>query len=311
MTQQIMSLSIPVFPRLLKVEPTNACNLKCVMCPRNVSTYPIGYMKFKLFKKIVDQCKGKQTLIHLFFLGEPLLHPQLYDMLFYASSKNVSVGITTNGTLLNEENAEWLLKYSAGVTVSVDGVDADSYEKIRVGADFNKVLQNVECLCRVAENVTPKKPVKIVTIVPDDDSEAVEYILKVLSLWKNSDLRISPIQRQKHPDTFWIKNGQNIPVNIPKKIERKKVCRDGLTGLVIRWDGKITFCCGDINTEISLGDANYDKIEEIWNSPSLWDIRKKIITLDFDSIVACKKCTVMYKSRSLEFPADHDMGKLQ
>lgn len=72
------------FPTVFYIEPTNDCNLSCIMCPRKKSRKEVGYMSFDLFRHVVDQLADRniaQLSLHL--TGEPLLHPRIVAMVRY------------------------------------------------------------------------------------------------------------------------------------------------------------------------------------------------------------------------------------
>ncbi|MCK4825545.1 hypothetical protein KA005_57890, partial [bacterium] len=79
------------FPFIVLVEVTNDCMLGCIMCPRSESKKNIGYRRFDLFKKIVDECSSRRSLGCLTFsgMGEPSLHPQLIEMSKFPKSKGI------------------------------------------------------------------------------------------------------------------------------------------------------------------------------------------------------------------------------
>ena len=100
------------FPLHLDLDPTNACNLKCTMCPRThylnnglTNWAPggkIGFMDFALFCRIIDQAADNGVYsIKLNYLGEPLLHPRVVDMVAYAKARGLEVMMNTNATLLS------------------------------------------------------------------------------------------------------------------------------------------------------------------------------------------------------------------
>jgi cyclic pyranopterin phosphate synthase len=82
--------------------------------------------------------------------GEPLLDPRAADMVAYAASLGIDdLALTTNGTRL-EECAEALAR--AGLqrlTVSLDSLDADRFERITRGGDLARVLAGIEAARRV------------------------------------------------------------------------------------------------------------------------------------------------------------------
>jgi MoaA/NifB/PqqE/SkfB family radical SAM enzyme len=95
------------FPTVFYIEPTNDCNLSCIMCPRKKSRKAVGYMSFGLFRDVVDQLSRRniaQLSLHL--AGEPLLHPRIAEMVAYAKGSGLrTVRFATNATLLNENLA--------------------------------------------------------------------------------------------------------------------------------------------------------------------------------------------------------------
>ena len=97
----------PAGPEELFVELTNACNLRCVMCPRTSSSRKVGFMEPALFRKIVDEAAHFSFCLLLpHGMGEALLHPRWQDLVGYASDRGLSpIWILTNGTLLDEAKA--------------------------------------------------------------------------------------------------------------------------------------------------------------------------------------------------------------
>ncbi len=94
----------------LMVEPTNHCNLRCVMCPQaGKMTREIGYMEFSMFRKILDQSAGCVKTMQLFHSGEALLHPRIFDMISSTAAKGIYTLINSNGTLLDESKSRAVL----------------------------------------------------------------------------------------------------------------------------------------------------------------------------------------------------------
>ena len=80
------------------VEITNRCNLACAFCPgtrREART-----MTVEEFARVLDRLRGSVEYVYLHVMGEPLLHPQLAELLALALARGMRVCITTNGTLL-------------------------------------------------------------------------------------------------------------------------------------------------------------------------------------------------------------------
>ncbi|MDD6467707.1 MAG: radical SAM/SPASM domain-containing protein [Erysipelotrichaceae bacterium] len=80
------------------VEITNQCQLNCSFCPK--SKREIQWMQWEQFQMIVQQIVPFTDMIYLHVMGEPLLHPQVIEMIRYANQRGLMVGITTNGLML-------------------------------------------------------------------------------------------------------------------------------------------------------------------------------------------------------------------
>jgi len=128
------------------VEPTNACNLECRTCIRNVWDEPSGWMTDSTFECIVKGLRDFSPTPTVFFggFGEPLAHPNIVEMVAQVKALGASVELITNGTLLTEYLSRQLIK--AGVDVlwlSLDGATPESYADVRLGAALPEVIDNM------------------------------------------------------------------------------------------------------------------------------------------------------------------------
>ena len=89
------------------VEITNVCNMHCSFCIQNQRIQ--HFMTLDEFKHIIQEIKPFTNMIYLHVLGEPLLHPLLFDFMQIANEHGLYVQMTTNGTLL-EQRLEGLCK---------------------------------------------------------------------------------------------------------------------------------------------------------------------------------------------------------
>ncbi len=88
-----------LFPQTtLQIEPTRRCNLNCKICIRPNLNETTASLSLKDFRKVLDSSNLRHVALHGW--GEPLLNPELFQMVKYAESKGVSTELTTNATLL-------------------------------------------------------------------------------------------------------------------------------------------------------------------------------------------------------------------
>lgn len=89
------------------LEVTNVCNLDCVFCPKNAR--PKRMMSREEFDLLTDRLQGEVQFLYFHLMGEPMLHPELPDLVRMARSKGFVPVLTTNGTLLADARAEALI----------------------------------------------------------------------------------------------------------------------------------------------------------------------------------------------------------
>jgi radical SAM protein with 4Fe4S-binding SPASM domain len=158
-------------PTYIQLEPVGQCNLRCQMCPIQFRTDgpphgPPAFMDFDLFTRIIDDLPTLREL-HLQGLGEPMMHPRFFDMVRYAVEREVVVSTNTNGTLLNERRAEQCVTSGLETLhLSLDGASAETYERIRERAHFDRVLRNLGHLLRARDGHGSDRPrLRLVMVV--------------------------------------------------------------------------------------------------------------------------------------------------
>ena len=131
-------------PSKLFVEVTSRCNMSCAMCVKQTSggADPEGDLSMPLFRALAPAFPGLDAFI-LNGVGEPLLHPQLEEMIRAARERMPTegwVGFQSNGLLLTDARAVSLA--SAGldrICFSIDGVSPETFRKIREGGEIEGV----------------------------------------------------------------------------------------------------------------------------------------------------------------------------
>lgn len=149
-SQDTLVLSRPLHTiARVNIELTNQCNLNCRTCMRNTWDETAGFMSANVFSRILNAIKTMDPVPMLFFggFGEPLLHPDLLDMVQTAKSAGARVELITNGTLLDDRMAISLLALQLDrLWVSLDGANPDCYADVRLGATLPLVIDNLKNL---------------------------------------------------------------------------------------------------------------------------------------------------------------------
>lgn len=139
-------------PSLMEFEMTNKCNLECAMCNGENSNlirknrekappYPMMYDS-GFVQQLKPFIPGLQEA--RFVGGEPFLEPlymEMWEMIASLNPKTL-ISILTNGTILNERIKDFYRNHHVGISFSIDSVQKETYERIRVNAHFETVMSN-------------------------------------------------------------------------------------------------------------------------------------------------------------------------
>lgn len=150
--------------RLVQVESSMACNLKCVMCPWKEfrATCGTGIMEQEVWDAIRPHLSDIRS-VDFTGGGEPLLQPRLVEWTAEAHAAGCETGVLTNGLLLTEDRGRRLI--AAGldwICISIDAPDKETYEAIRIGSNFEQVCRNVAAFTRMRSNGKPETMINFV-----------------------------------------------------------------------------------------------------------------------------------------------------
>jgi len=279
---------IEEYPPCVQIEPTSICNFRCVMCYQadksfsNKSNGYMGYMPLENFKKIIDELEGKVEAITLASRGEPLLHPDIKEMITYVGKKFLGFKINTNASLLTEDLSHTILQSGLQTLVfSIDAADKESYEKIRVNGNFDKVLANVIKFNEIKEKFYPESNLitKISGVYISDEMQSYEDLV---SFWKNKADEVAFVHYLPWESSYSNKiNNQTSP------------CSDLWRRMFIWHDGKVNPCDYDYKTLI-FGNQQptfpENSISDIWNSEQYNNLREQHILNLRGKVEPCKRC---------------------
>ncbi|OSB14047.1 radical SAM/SPASM domain-containing protein [Clostridium botulinum] len=281
-------------PLHLDIEPTNACNLKCPMCPRTVivndksknDKFNIGMMDMDTYKKIIDEAVRIGVYsIKLNWLGEPLVHPQIVDMVKYAKDKGiVDVMFNTNAALLTRDISKQLIDVGLDkIFFSFDSPIKEKYEQIRVGANFEDTLNNIRCLISIRDGLGKKSPLTRVSMVLMKENE--EEYKQFIELFKDIVDVVAYVEYRE-------------PVGTERELDVTEfACSQLWQRMFIAWDGDVIPCCVDSEKELLMGNIHKNSINQIWNSEIYKKIRENHKNGRWHKHSRCRKCDLPYKKK--------------
>lgn len=233
----------------IRIELTNACQAKCIMCPREQMTRKVGFMKTELYQKIIDNAfdLGIKN-VSLEHFGESFLDPHLKERILYAKSKGMYVMTITNGMLLkdNIETACLLDK----LRISISG-NEKNYEKIQLGLNYDSVVSGIRLLL----DQNPRPFVELSCVELDENKNDINDWIE---RWGDKVDKISVWKPHN-----WIsgRSYRSISGNNLKTCGRPK---NG--PIQVQWDGKVVPCTFDFNSTLVMGNLKDNSIESIMNN---------------------------------------------
>ncbi|MBF0565751.1 MAG: SynChlorMet cassette radical SAM/SPASM protein ScmF [Nitrospirae bacterium] len=284
----------------------DGCNLNCRHCwiAPVFSSYVESYsvLAVELFNKIIEQAIPLGLQGVKLTGGEPLLHPQIIEILDIIKSEGLDLTVETNGVLCTPDVAQKISECrNAFVSVSVDGVNSETHEWVRnVKGCFNDANKGIKNLTDVGI-----KPQIIMSVMRRNKSQ-IESMVHLAELWGCSSVKFNVVQPTVRGENIhrakenlsieelialgkWVENdlstktklrlhyGHPIVFRSLEKILKKdslEIC--GIMNLIgVLADGSYALCgIGNNIPELVFGHANNDKLEDVWeNNKVLVELR--------------------------------------
>lgn len=278
--------------REIRIENTNACRYKCIMCPRERQTRKIGCMSLEDFSLLLERFGHFIGIFHLHGYGEPLLDRQFIPkvkLLKSQFSSSKAMIFTTLGTRVPENFFLELIEAGLDMAViSLYGFTRDDYKKIHGYDGFDVVKQNLQRLSH---------SMKI-------SAHAFSACIKTPSREISSLLDFSPTT-EKMAFCNWVRElgfeineshgihnyGNGRSYHLPN---RDRVCpvvngnRKNI--LTITWDLNVIPCCYDFDATIRFGNLRKNSLEEIFSSPEYFNFIVAHQTNNLSAYPVCQNC---------------------
>lgn len=284
---------VTAWPPAVKIDISPLCNLSCTVCVHadphdnpNLEKQDFRSnqkMTVAQYRRIIDEIKGKSTAVSLYYLGDPLVHPDLDEMSRIARDAGLNVHISTNFSFrLTDERIRRIVQSGlTHMTVCVDGLSQEKYELTRVGGRIDWVLNNLQRLIqyrRECGGEYPKVEVQYIKFAHNvDELEPARRMFDSLGIDQVTD--------------FWgnLHNYTDfdpglLAVGAPKKKERVPQCFWPHLSMVIKYNGDVIPCCsyrlGHQYTAVDdphiFGNVFETSVWEVWNSPKYRKARRMV-----------------------------------
>ncbi len=277
------------FPNVILIDTISYCNLKCSMCVHKEMKREKGIMPWSLFSKIIDEIAqvDKGIRVWMVFFGEALLlkkkKPSIFNMIAYAKRKGLTdVVINSNANLLDEEASKELI-YSGldAIYIGIDAFEPETYAKIRVGGDYEKVVQNTLRLIELKRIMNSARPEVFVQFVAMDINE--KEVGNFTKFWNHRGAVV-----KVRPKVSWA--GSIDAPNLTLGNEARWPCHWAMQTMSITDTGKVVTCAVDLDAKFVAGDVSKQSLREVWNG-KLKELRQHHILGQFHTLPEnCREC---------------------
>ena len=304
--QELSQSKLTQPPEILTIEPSHLCNLKCPHCSTGMRLLKRDkkHLDIEVAKQLIMDTAGKSFSLTMPHEGEPFIQPDIvFELTRTAKKYYMNVDLATNGHYFTESNIKKIVDEKiSSVTVTIDGMTEETYQKYRVGGSLNKVKEGLRNLARYRNEIgalVPHIRVQMIMMKHNlsewnrlaefaQEINADSYGLKTMALidfkqknlWLPNDL--SKVRKRYHFDKESHYN---------QFYHKTYSCRIPWKNMWINSDCKILGCTFDWRSQYPMAKAEGQNLMEIWNNDSYVKFRQDLL----DGIGKAPLCKAMCK----------------
>lgn len=289
-------------PINITIEPTNVCNLACPVCETGAAILERkqGHMTLEQFQTIVDRIAEHTNTLQFYFMGEPFINKQAYDMIRYAKSKGVPFVTTcTNGDIADPKK---LVDCGIDeVSFQIGGMTQETHETYRINSNLDRVLRNMRETLRIKKERRSPKP--WVTcgfiLMKHNEHEVPLFEETMLRMGVDHSWVINPCVRTIEQGKKMLPTDKDHwfydPAAFERGILKPKLLMDNecpwiYHNMAVQVNGDVVPCCRDNQGAEIMGNLLNQDLDEIWNGAKYVDFRKRLHE-DQGRVKICRLCS--------------------
>lgn len=306
------------YPQYIEVETTTRCNLKCTMCEHTYWDEPTRDMTLDEFKSIIDQFPELKW-IGMTGIGESFLLKDFMRMIEYVKTKTGAyIEMYDSFSFMTKEQIETIVNLGVDrIYASIDAASKETYEKIRIGANYDKVWSNVKYLDEYKKKKHIQYPELAFHYIITTDN--IHEVLNFLELLDSLKIDIAFVQYarmlHKYPEA------ERLYTEVPETTQTEILKKSKELNITVQWNldlpkdkpplnqcnawwmpfifvnGDVICCCAtnegnkrEFQKETRLGNIFKQSFREIWEGEEY----KKLIDgiRDSKTPIQCTRCPI-------------------
>ena len=306
-------------PYVLVADPTNVCNLRCPLCSTGLMQRgrQAEMMSWETYTRVIDTMAPWAYKVNLFNWGEPLLHSHIFDMIRYASEKNLGTSMSSNMSIaLSDESIDGLINSGLEfICLSIDGATQETYATYRRRGDLELVLSNVRRLVTRRRELGSRTPALEWQFIPmkhnEHEIDAARAIAKEIGV---DQFRVIPVgipfdsPNPQELRNAWfptsVSDGRlDTGDEIASNGQSTSACYFLYRYLVVNPDGKTSPCCVVSGEKNDFGKIDGRDFKALWNNAMYRSGRAQFATGGkVETATVCDRCDLFVKRAHLPEP---------
>lgn len=313
------SNSVMSVPSTIKINTGYICNLHCPMCPTGIGTKKkTNQLSFKDLEFLLSKIGSGKNIL-LFGWGEPFLNKDIFKIIQHVKDRRNYVNVDSNLNLSKAiiENIQQItFDY---LSVSLDGIDQESYSRYRYGGNFNLAFENIK---KLRDSKRGPQKIEWQYIVSNKNFQFVKEAERIASSLK---IPIKFIDMGLYLDVFYNHEQTLSDEWIRKERTRNRsplgrsigtgMCHYMYNGPFVDIDGSVYPCCTSVFAPPSVLESGYQNVfgnlhqnslDEIWNNQYYMFMRSRFSGKAYNGAPCkpiCLNCKVYLCSKGMD--TDH------
>jgi MoaA/NifB/PqqE/SkfB family radical SAM enzyme len=298
----------------LELDLTNLCNHNCPGCT-GIRDLPVS-LTFEQVKSLVDEfadvVEGKSVIIS--GGGEPTIHPNFTEILYYIKNKGLKIGLNSNGLALNEVKAKAIIECCSYFRISLDSGSPEMHQKIHGMNElaFNKVLENIRMFSQLKKELNGKVAFGTGFLTSEMTKPDIDNFFRVSKEcgadfaqlrpftgdYTKIDAELNDAKEKYEDENFKVNSSAHKYARFEDEEKRDyKRCLGMFFNTVVTANFKVFACLHHRqNEKYFIGDLNQNTLKELWNSSRIMQVFENIDCAECPSF--CRNDDI---NRGLEF----------
>ena len=268
----------PPFPRQIQIETSNICNHGCLFCAYTLMKRPKRVIDHELFQRLVREayeCGARE--IGLFAGAEPLTCRSIEEFVRFCHRVGYEYQyISTNGAIGQPEQLGRLLDAGlSSIKFSVNGGDRETYRKVHLRDDFDKVLSSIRFVNAYRQKLSREIFLGVSFVAMGDTAHTFKNLTQLIGSEVDEIIYYEAANQ----------SGQMPAFPLPPYRD----CHLPFNKAHFSVEGFLKACCNDYENLLAIEDLNRMSLKEAWHSPRFREFRRRHIEDDLEGTV-CANC---------------------